>query len=106
MVDYSMTLDTVFGSLADPTRRDILARLVGGPLNVSEVAEPYNISLEAVSKHLKILERTHLVSKRKEGNERVVTLESAAMRLAAEYVEQYERLWKQSLDKLAEVLSL
>lgn len=70
MVNYTISLDTVFGSLADPTRRDILSRLRQGELNISEVAEPYHMSLAAISKHPKILEQAQLISKRKEGKER------------------------------------
>ena len=100
MVNYTTTLDVVFGSLADPTRRDILSRLQQGGLNVSEVAEPYGISLAAVSKHLKVLEQAQLIHKRKEGKERVVTLAPGAMKQAADYLAQYEQLWSERLDRL------
>src|SRR3982750_1805027 len=95
MVEYVMQLDGIFGSLADPTRRDILGRLMGGELNVSEVAEPYDISLAAISKHLKILEQACLIRKRRQGKERIVSLEPAAMRQAAVYLKQYEQLWNE-----------
>jgi DNA-binding transcriptional ArsR family regulator len=100
MVEYTLPLDTIFNSLADPTRRDILYRLQHGMLNVSEIAEPYHISLAAVSKHLKILEQARLIIKRKQGRERYVQLTPEAMRQASEYLRQYEVLWNQRFDKL------
>jgi len=104
MVNYAMSLDMVFGSLADPTRRDILDRLRLGELNVSEVAEPYDMSLPAISKHLKILEQAKLIHKRREGKERIVALETTAMRQAADYVRQYERMWNERFDRLDQLL--
>src|SRR5690348_15455856 len=100
MVEYAMQLDTVFGSLADPTRRDILARLRLGELNVSEIASVYDVSLAAISKHLKILEQASLIRKRRQGKERIVSLEPAAMRQAADYLKQYERMWNERFDRL------
>ena len=104
MVEYSMQLDTVFGSLADPTRRDILSRLQLGELNVGEIASVYDVSLAAISKHLKILEQASLIRKRRQGKERIVSLEPAAMRQAADYLKQYERLWNERFDRLDEFL--
>lgn len=104
MVEYSMQLDNVFGSLADPTRRDILSRLQLGELNVSEIASVYDVSLAAISKHLKILEQARLIRKRRQGKERLVSLEPATMRQAAEYLQQYEQLWNDRLDRLDEFL--
>ena len=104
MVEYAMQLDTVFGSLADPTRRDILSRLQLGELNVSEIASVYDMSLAAISKHLKILELAGLTRKRKQGKERIVSLDAAAMKQAAEYLKQYERLWNERFDRLDEFL--
>jgi len=100
MVEYALQLDGIFGSLADPTRRDILGRLQLGELNISEVAQPYDISLAAISKHLKILEQARLIRKRRAGKERMVSLEPATMKQAAEYLQQYERLWNQRLNRL------
>ena len=100
MVNYAISLDTIFGSLADPTRRDILTRLQTGELNVGEIAEPYEMSLPAISKHLKILEQAHLIRKRKDGKERVVTLDAGVVRQAADYLRQYEQLWNDRLDRL------
>jgi DNA-binding transcriptional ArsR family regulator len=108
MVEYpmaqTMMLDGVFGSLADATRRDILSRLQRGELNVTEVAQPYGISLAAISKHLKILEQARLIRKRRRGKERIVSLSPTAMRQAAEYFQQYEQLWNQRFDTLEIIL--
>jgi DNA-binding transcriptional ArsR family regulator len=104
MVNYATSLDMVFGSLADPTRRDILDRLRYGELNVGEVAEPYRMSLPAISKHLKILEQAKLIRKRKDGKERIVALEPTAMRQAANYVQQYEQIWNERFDRLDKLL--
>lgn len=104
MVEYAMQLDNVFGSLADPTRRDILSRLQLGELNVSEIASVYDMSLAAISKHLKILEQARLIRKRRQGKERLVSLDPAAMRQAADYLKQYEQLWNERLDRLDEFL--
>lgn len=100
MVELTFPLDSVFGSLADPTRRDILSRLQAGSLNVSEIAEPYDMSLAAVSKHLKILEQAKLIMKRRKGKERIVSLRPKAMIEAAEYLKQYEQMWQERLDRL------
>lgn len=100
----TMTLDEVFGSLADATRRDILSRLRLGELNVTEVAQPYGISLAAISKHLKILEQACLIRKRRHGKERIVSLSPEAMRQAGEYLQQYEQLWNQRFDRLEIIL--
>jgi len=100
MVEYAFSLDGIFGSLADPTRRDILSRLQLGQLNVSEIAEPYDMSLAAVSKHLKILEQAKLIMKRRKGKEQIVSLEPTAMMQAARYLEQYEQMWNDRFDRL------
>lgn len=105
MVEYTLPLDTIFASLADPTRRDILARLQTGQLNVSEVAEPYDMSLAAVSKHLKILEQAKLIMKRRKGKERIVLLQPQAIIEAAEYLHQYERAWGERFDRLEKFLN-
>jgi DNA-binding transcriptional ArsR family regulator len=100
MVEYRLSLDTTFASLADPTRRDILTRLQECSMNVSEIAEPYDMSLAAISKHLKILEHAKLIIKRRKGKERIVSLEPAAMIEAAEYLRGYEQQWIERFDRL------
>jgi DNA-binding transcriptional ArsR family regulator len=104
MVEYVVQLDAVFNSLADPTRRDILARLQRGELNVSDIARPYAMSLAAISKHLKILEKASLIVKRKAGKERYVALSPEAMKQAVDYLSQYEVLWNERFDALEKML--
>jgi len=105
MVEYSVNLDTVFGSLADPIRRDILKRVMHRELNVSEIALPYSISLAAISKHIKILERAQLITKRKQGKEQYVTISPAALKQADEYINQYATLWNGRFDRLEAFLN-
>lgn len=104
MVEYTLNLDTIFSSLADPIRRDILNRVRYGELNVSEIASPYSISLAAISKHLKILERAQLITKRKQGKEQLVTISPAALKQADDYIEQYASLWNDRFDRLDTLL--
>ena len=104
MVEYTFPLDSIFSSLADPTRRDILARVAQAELTVSEIAMPYDMSLAAVSKHLKILERAKLVVKRKRGKEQLVTMNAQGLADANQYLQQYKQLWEQRLDSLDEYL--
>lgn len=97
-------LDGIFGSLADPTRRDILDRLQLGELNVTEVAQPYDMSLAAISKHLKILEQARLIRKRRQGKQRIVTLAPETMLQAADYLRHYEQMWDNRLGRLETLL--
>lgn len=99
-----MNLDVIFSSLSDPTRRDILARVAQTELSVGELVEKYNVSFAAISKHLKVLERANLISRRKEGNKHMVTLAPHALRSADEYLEQYRQMWEQKFNKLDEIL--
>src|SRR5690349_3759232 len=105
MVEYSLSLDNVFGSLADPTRRDILRRVSKAELSVSEVALPYDLSLAAVSKHLGVLERAKLISKRKAGKEHFISMDPAALKTASEYLAHYTSFWNQQLDSLEKYLT-
>lgn len=100
MVEYGFQLDAVFGSLADPTRRDILARLMQGRLTISEIALPYDISLAAISKHLKILEGANMIRKERHGREKFVSISPAALKNADEYLRQYESIWNERFDAL------
>jgi DNA-binding transcriptional ArsR family regulator len=99
-------LNQVFAALADPTRRAMLARLAKGQANVSDLAEPFlkDMSLPAVTKHLKVLERAGLVTKTREAQRRPCTLNGAPMRDAVAWMEQYREFWEQSLDRLGEYL--
>ncbi len=100
MVECTVDLDSVFSSLADPIRRDILNRISVRELTVSQIASAYDISLAAVSKHLKVLERAKLIYKRKEGKQQIVSLSPAALKDASEYLQHYEKLWNARLDAL------
>ena len=95
------TLDRVFHALSDPTRRAILARLASRPCTVGELSEPFEISLNAVSKHLKTLERAGLVSRRVRGREHHLKLNPKALASAYDWLAFYERFWNERLDALA-----
>ena len=98
-------LPTPRAALADPTRRGILARLSLGEATVSELAEPYDMSMAAVSKHLKVLEKAGLISRGKEAQWRPCRLEAAPMAEVADWVENYRRFWDESLDRLGDYLA-
>ena len=98
-------LSTTLSALADPTRRGILARLSLGEATVSELAEPYDMSMAAVSKHLKVLEKAGLISRGKEAQWRPCRLEAAPMAEVADWVENYRRFWDESLDRLGGYLA-
>jgi DNA-binding transcriptional ArsR family regulator len=93
-------LSTTLAALADPTRRGILARLANGELTVNEIAKPYDMSLAAVSKHLKVLEGAGLISRGKEAQWRPCRLEAAPLRDVADFLEFYRAHWEASLDRL------
>ncbi len=93
-------LSAAFGALADPTRRAILARLSQGEASVNELAAPFAMSLPAVSKHLKVLEQSGLISRSKEAQWRPAKLEPAGMKAVADWVEHYRRFWDASFDRL------
>ncbi|MCA9327784.1 winged helix-turn-helix transcriptional regulator [Candidatus Saccharibacteria bacterium] len=100
MVEYAAQLDSIFASLADPTRRDILARVARAEYSISELAANYRMSLAAISKHLMVMERARLVSKRKEGKQHIVSLAPDALKTADEYLEQYRCMWQSRFEKL------
>jgi len=93
-------LSATFAALADPTRRAILARLALGETSVTELAEPFRMSLPAVSKHLKVLERAGLIARGREAQWRPCRLEPGALRDIDEWLEGYRRLWSDRLDRL------
>ncbi|WP_442935291.1 ArsR/SmtB family transcription factor [Micromonospora sp. CPCC 206061] len=97
-------LSEVFSALADPTRRAILARLAEGEATVNHLAEPFPISLQAVSKHLKVLERAGLISRGKEAQWRPCRLDAGPLREVADWIATYERFWEQRYDRLGEYL--
>jgi DNA-binding transcriptional ArsR family regulator len=97
-------LDRTFAALADPTRRAIVARLAGGQASVTELAEPFEMSLPAISKHLKVLERAGLVARGRERQWRPARLEAAPLKEVADWTERYRRFWEESYDRLDEYL--
>jgi len=94
------TLDHVLMAISDPTRRAILDRLARGPARVTDVAEPFEISLAAVSKHVRMLERAGLVRRARRGREHSLTLDARPLRRVALWTSRYERFWNQRLDRL------
>jgi DNA-binding transcriptional ArsR family regulator len=98
-------LSTTFAALADPTRRAILARLAAGEASVGELAAPFAMSLPAISKHLRVLERAQLIRRRKDAQWRRCALRPDGLRVAADWLDQYERFWTESLDRLAQYLN-
>ncbi|MBB6119085.1 ArsR/SmtB family transcription factor [Nocardiopsis algeriensis] len=103
MADDSLSL--VFAALADPTRRALLARLARGEATVNELAEPFPISLQAVSRHLKVLERAGLVSRGREAQWRPCRLETQPLEEASEWIGRHRRQWEDRLGRLDEVIS-
>jgi len=97
-------LSATFAALADPTRRAILARLTLGEASVNELAEPFDMSLPAVSKHLKVLERARLISRGREAQWRPCKLKAAPLKEAAGWLDEYRRFWEQRLDRLGDYL--
>jgi DNA-binding transcriptional ArsR family regulator len=104
MVNNLQALDSTFAALSDATRRGILARLAAGETSVSELAKPYDISLPAVCKHLRVLESAGLLTRRKDGRVQRCRLKPGPMKSAAEWIEHYRRFWEAQLDSLARFL--
>ncbi|MDH5506023.1 MAG: metalloregulator ArsR/SmtB family transcription factor [Anaerolineae bacterium] len=94
------TLSLTFSALADPTRRQILARLAQGELSVTQLAKPFKMTMPAVSKHLKVLERAGLIVRGREAQWRPAKLQAAPLREAADWVEQYRQHWEENFDRL------
>jgi DNA-binding transcriptional ArsR family regulator len=97
-------LSATFAALADPTRRAILARLASGETSVTELAEPFDMSLPAVSKHLKVLERAGLIVRGREAQWRPCRIEPRALKEVDDWLERYRRFWEQSFDRLDDYL--
>jgi DNA-binding transcriptional ArsR family regulator len=106
MVERTYELDAIFGSLSDPTRRDIVSRVSERSMSVGAIAKHYDISLAGVAKHLEVLERAGLVSKTRRGKEQIVAINPSALAAANGYLEAYRRLWEQRLDSLDNYLKL
>src|SRR6266511_6346920 len=97
-------LNRTFAALADPTRRAILARLAAGEASVTELAEPFEMSMPAVSKHLKVLERAGLIARGRERQWRPARLQAEPLKEVAQWTERYRRFWEESYDRLDEYL--
>jgi DNA-binding transcriptional ArsR family regulator len=97
-------LSTTFAALADPTRRAILARLASGECSVTELAEPFEMTMPAVSKHLRVLERAGLIARGREAQWRPCRIEAAPLKAVAEWTEKYRQIWEQHFDSLERYL--
>src|SRR5262245_16996120 len=105
MVTPSAALDRVFQALADPTRRVMIERLSRGPASVTELAEPFDMSLPAVVQHLGVLEASGLVRSEKEGRVRTCRIDAGALRAAEAWISQRRALWERNLDRLGDFLA-
>jgi DNA-binding transcriptional ArsR family regulator len=97
-------LSTIFGALSDPTRRAILTQLASGETSVTELAKPLKVSLPAVTKHLKVLQRAGLITQGRQAQWRPCRLEAAPLKTASDWIEQYRKFWEESLDRLGDYL--
>jgi DNA-binding transcriptional ArsR family regulator len=97
-------LSTTFAALADPTRRAILARLLTGERSVGDLAEPFDMSLPAVSKHLRVLERAGLIARGRDAQRRPCRIEAGPLKQVVDWAEQYRHVWEERLDRLDEYL--
>jgi DNA-binding transcriptional ArsR family regulator len=104
MVEYNIYLDGLFGSLADPIRRDILRRLIDARYTVGQLAQNYDISFAATAKHLAVLEKAKLIIKQRKGNEQIVSIAPPALQDAAHYLQQYEVLWSNRFERIDALL--
>jgi DNA-binding transcriptional ArsR family regulator len=98
------SLSTTFAALADPTRRAILARLVSGERSVTELAEPFDMSLPAISKHLRVLERAGLIARGRHAQWRPCRIEAGPLKEVADWAERYRHIWEARLDRLEDYL--
>jgi uncharacterized protein YndB with AHSA1/START domain/DNA-binding transcriptional ArsR family regulator len=105
MVEYSPELDQVFGSLSDPTRRDILNRVARQDMSVGEIAAHYPLTFAAIAKHLVVLERAKLIRKSRRGKEQIVAISPQTLAVASDYLEKYRELWESRLDSLDRFLN-
>ncbi|MGP8001809.1 MAG: ArsR/SmtB family transcription factor [Streptosporangiaceae bacterium] len=104
-MDVEHRLSTVFGALADPTRRAILARLTAGDATVAELAAPFSVTQPAISRHLKVLEQAGLISRRRRATARLSHLEAQPLEDATRWLASYQAYWQESHDRLAELLA-
>ncbi len=104
MVEHSLTLDSIFGSLADATRRDILKRVSKEELSIGDLAVRYKLSFAAIAKHIQILTMAKLVTKRRAGKQQIVSVVPKTVEVALNHLEQYEKLWEARFDSLDDLL--
>ena len=104
MVNYSIDLDTTFAALSDPTRRAIISKLAEGEVPIMELASPFDMSLPAVSKHIRVLEKAGLVVRTKQGRVHTCRLNARPLREAAKWLAFYQQFWDARLDSLADFL--
>ncbi|HAO24015.1 MULTISPECIES: metalloregulator ArsR/SmtB family transcription factor [unclassified Methylophaga] len=106
MVKYNATnLDTLFHALADPTRRSMLQALALQSRSIGELAEPFDMSLAAASKHIRVLEQASLINRKVQGRSHICELNAAPMHGGLEWIQHYQRYWNQQLDTLEQLLS-
>jgi DNA-binding transcriptional ArsR family regulator len=104
MVEREIYLNNLFGSLADPIRRDMLQRLIAASFTVGQLAEKYNVSFAAISKHINVLVKANLVTKKRHGKEQIVSIAPGALQDASQYLARYEALWAGRFDNLEKVI--
>lgn len=101
MIDSSITLNKIFAALADVTRREILERVSRTECTISELAEPYAMSLAAIAKHISVLEKAGLITKRRSGKEKVILIQPKTFKVAAAYLSEYEKIWSARFDAVS-----
>jgi DNA-binding transcriptional ArsR family regulator len=104
MVESSLALDRIFHALADVTRRDILKRVSRAEQTIGELAQPYAMSLAAIAKHISVLEKAGLITKRRNGKEKVIQIQPQTISVAAAYLSEYEKIWNARFDALEKLL--
>lgn len=104
MVERSIDLDIVFYSLADKTRRDILKRVSAQALSISALAKPYKMSFAAIAKHVGVLEKAKLVTKRREGKQQIISAAPETIKFVGSHLEEYEKMWNERFDALDALL--
>jgi DNA-binding transcriptional ArsR family regulator len=105
MVEQNTDLDLIFYSLSDTTRRDILKRVSKEELSITSIASPYHMSFAAIAKHVQVLEKAKLVTKRREGKHQIISVVPKVFKKASKYLEQYEKMWNDRFSALDELLT-
>jgi DNA-binding transcriptional ArsR family regulator len=105
MVEQTLSLDSIFSCLSDATRRDMLRRLIKDSLSIGELAKPYDLTFAAISKHLKVLERSNLVAKQRRGKVQMVSVVPETLKEADDYLATYRQLWEERFERLDILLS-